>query len=298
MPFPGESWPLDFKAIACVFHSLAISSSIFRLTYRWYISRFGWEDSWAVLAFITDVGCLTCSWLQRSVPLNPSDIDTTLDWIAVTCLTSTPWVARLSMLSAIIRITNPSASVRRMSYIIAISFGSMWIAILVQKMYACGTRLCRMPHDVAISQSITDGIADVLLVFMPISFLKDVKISRTKRILLLSSFSSSICISIISIAQAVSFFLAMTTGLSLLLIHIKAALSVVICNLLIVVAFTYRFYHKMDMDLNGGFDKSDPIQLTTVIPGQMSLGSARVQHPCEAPALIVSQVPECRQTMY
>ena len=59
---------LPIVVVACLFHTLAISSGIFRLTYRWYISRFGWEDIWALLALLTDIGCLTCSWLQRSVP--------------------------------------------------------------------------------------------------------------------------------------------------------------------------------------------------------------------------------------
>lgn len=54
--------------VASLFHAIAIGSGIFRSTYRWYISRFGWEDVWALLALLTDVGCLICSWLEQSVP--------------------------------------------------------------------------------------------------------------------------------------------------------------------------------------------------------------------------------------
>ncbi|KAF8551770.1 hypothetical protein OG21DRAFT_1417386 [Imleria badia] len=206
--------------------------------------------------------------------------------------------ARLSMIAAIIRITNPCASIQRMSYAIAIAFGAMWIAMLAQKLYICGTRLCTMTHGVAISQLITDGISDTFLVSMPIFFLKGVKISWSQRVLLVSSVSSSFCITILSIAQSVTLFLPITRA-SLLVTQIKAALSVVICNLRVVVTFAYRVYRKTDIDLSGCSIKSEPIQFTTVIPRQVNLGSCSCPTSLPSPCnyCISSSVPERRQTM-
>ncbi|KAH0834838.1 hypothetical protein J3R83DRAFT_10458 [Lanmaoa asiatica] len=272
MPAPGQSWPLDFKVVVCFFHTFAISTGIFRLAYRSYNSRFGWEDAWALLALLTDIGNLICSWLGQSTPLNPTTTDIILNWVATVTLTSVLWEARLSMIAAIIRITNPHAHIRRISYAIAIAFGLMWMAVLAQKLYNCGTTLSAMSHGVAISQLITDVISDVLLVVTPIFFLKGMKISRGQRVLLISSFASSIGITIVSIAHSIILFLPPSSK-SLLIAHIKAALAVIICNLLIILTFAYRLFHKTDMDLDGAAIESEHVQFTSFVPGQLSLGS-------------------------
>lgn len=66
--------------------------------------------------------------------------------------------ARLSMIASIIRIANPRESIRRMSYAIAIAFGLMWIGMLSEKLYDCGTRLCTVTHNVAIAQIMSTSI--------------------------------------------------------------------------------------------------------------------------------------------
>ncbi|KAG8216475.1 hypothetical protein J3R82DRAFT_6586 [Butyriboletus roseoflavus] len=110
---------------------------------------------------------------------------------------------------------------------------------------------------------------------MPTFFLRDVQISRGQRVLLVTSFASSICITIITIPHSILLFLPVSST-TLLMAHIKAALSVIICNLLVILTFIYRVFHKTDMDLGGTLIES--VQLTTIIPGQLSLGS------CSCPA--------------
>ena len=56
------------------------------------------------------------------------------------------------MITSVIRITNPRACARRLSYAIAIAFGLMWIAVLTLKLYHCGALLCNLTHAIAISQ--------------------------------------------------------------------------------------------------------------------------------------------------
>lgn len=55
---------------------------------------------------------------------------------------------------------------------------------------------------------------------MPIFFLKGIKISRSQRLLLISSFASSIAITIVSIAHSITLFLPLSSA-SLLIIYIK-----------------------------------------------------------------------------
>lgn len=59
------------------------------------------------------------------------------------------------MIAVIIRIAGPRISIQRTSYATAVAFGFMWTAILVQKSYWCGARLCLFTHGVVISQLIS-----------------------------------------------------------------------------------------------------------------------------------------------
>lgn len=145
---------------------------------------------------------------------------------------------------------------------------------------------------------LADVVSDVLLVVMPVFFLKGMKIPRIQRLLLVLSFASAICISIVSIAHSVSLFMPLSS-FRILLIQIKvsnwtsrlaqlthhnpqAALATLICNLLVIVIFVYRFCNKSDID-PGIHTKSEPIQLTTIILGQSASGV----FPCSTPSSFV-----------
>ena len=56
---------LLLTALVTVPYALAIVTAVFRSFYRWYLSRFRWEDVWVVIALLLDIGCLTDVWLPR-----------------------------------------------------------------------------------------------------------------------------------------------------------------------------------------------------------------------------------------
>lgn len=151
----------------------------------------------------------------------------------------------MSMITAIIRITDRHhARYRRSAYGTAIAFGIMWAALLIQKMYICDTRNCQMSHSVATSQVISestvsilllelytymrsssaDTISDTLLMVLPLCFLKGVKLEYGQRVLLVSTFASSICITIISYTHSAFLFLPYTST-ALILAHVKVCRS-------------------------------------------------------------------------
>ncbi|KAG6377924.1 hypothetical protein JVT61DRAFT_14713 [Boletus reticuloceps] len=61
-----QPWTLAVKTPATVAHTVAILATILRLLHRWRLSRFSWEDTWATLALICDIGCLASVWMQVS----------------------------------------------------------------------------------------------------------------------------------------------------------------------------------------------------------------------------------------
>ncbi|KAG1741458.1 uncharacterized protein EDB91DRAFT_330028 [Suillus paluster] len=230
-----------------VSHGIAIVSTIFRLVYRGWTRRVWWEDAWAAFSLISDVFCLAYMWINPSTISFPT-------WAFAVALTCVLWAARMSIIFSIIRVANHSGHKihKWITHLIAVSFACMWVALLAQKIYVCAVQACQMAEPVALSQLITDVISDCLLVAAPLQLWKNVGLSRSRKILVLSSFGASLLITGITIPHSVILFhpLSETT---LIFAHVKAALSLVICNLLVIVTFVYRVFSKETVDLDQSF---------------------------------------------
>ncbi|KIJ63210.1 hypothetical protein HYDPIDRAFT_156758 [Hydnomerulius pinastri MD-312] len=236
-----KAWASDLGIIATVFHSIAISSTIFRLSYRLHTSRFWWEDGWAAFALVLDTVCLACTWLE--VPfsgLGPlPTIDLVTNWMVAMSFTSILWSCRISILISIVRAANPSPQLRRAAWLTGCSFALMWIALIAQRIVICVQHSCEIAQTVAISQLITDVFSDCILVALPIRLLRGTKLSRRRRILILSAFSASLLITAVTILHSAVLFQSTSTGI-ILIGHVKTALAIFVCNLLVIVTFIYR----------------------------------------------------------
>ncbi|KAG6376592.1 hypothetical protein JVT61DRAFT_1573 [Boletus reticuloceps] len=225
-------WTLNQQVAVSILYILAIITGTFRAFYRWYISRFWWEDVWATFALLLDIICFANVWIPQprgvSVPDALIDGAVASSWMAAIALT-----CGLCMITAIIRITSHRVQFRHFAYATAVAFGMMWIAILIQKLYIGVARSCFMSQHVATSQLATDVISDVLLMALPLFSLRGVNIEHSQRVLLVSSFASSIGITIISIVHSVLFFLPSYTAISIILAHVKvrAPSTISICLL-------------------------------------------------------------------
>lgn len=108
-----------------------------------------------------------------------------------------------------------------------------------------------------------DCVADVLLSALPVWFLRSVKLSRERRILVASALSASMVINVVTVMQAVVQSQVLTSG-SIIFEHVKVACSMIVCNLLVIVAFVYRILHKGETSLEESISNTDKVQLTTV----------------------------------
>lgn len=226
-----------------VSHGIAILCTIFRLLYRCWTRQLWWEDAWAALALSFDVICL--AWIHTS--FRPT-------WIFGVAFTSVVWAARMSLIFSIIRTANSSGDKihKRITYLIAASFMVMWAALVVYKISVCIYYSCRMTKAVALSQLVTDVAADASLIVAPIQFWKDVGLTRNSKILILSTFGSSVLITVITIPHSIMLFHSITETV-IIVAHVKAALSLVICNLLVIVTLVYRVCWKEMLDLDQSF---------------------------------------------
>ncbi|KAG1839117.1 hypothetical protein DFJ58DRAFT_110900 [Suillus subalutaceus] len=245
------------KVVGLVSHSIAIICTIFRLVYRGRMHQLWWEDAWAALALVADVVCLACIWIDEAIS----------SWILAIAFTSVLWAARMSIIFSIIPVANHSGSKihKQMTRLIAVSFACMWAALLVQKLSICKFHSCRLGKSVALSILTTDFTADVSLVAAPLHLLKNAGLSRSKKVLVQSAFCASLLITAITIPHSILLMLGTFNTTTLMFAHIKAALSLTVCNLLVIATFLYRVYSK---------DTSDPDQSNGIFTSVIMMGSS------------------------
>lgn len=128
-----------------------------------------------------------------------------------------------------------------------------------------------MAGSVALSQLITDVIADTFLLAAPLHLWKNLRFPRRRKILIMSAFSATILITVITIPHSIILF-KIQRETPLLLAHVKAALSLIICNLLVIVTFVYRVCWKETFDLDQALTTHGVF--TSVVMAQMTAGAS------------------------
>ncbi|KAG2346165.1 hypothetical protein BDR05DRAFT_67365 [Suillus weaverae] len=245
------------SVVGLVSHSIAIFCTIFRLVYRGWTRHLWWEDAWAAFALISDVVCLACIWVDKRLSF----------WILTVAFASVLWAARMSVIFSIIRITNHSSFKihRQITYLIAVSFACTWAAVLAHRITLCAFHSCRMGKSVAISLLITDIVADISLVAVPLHLWRNVGLSRNRKILVLSAFSASLLITAITIPHSIILLKVNNIdAITLIFSHVKSALSLVVCNLLVIVTFIYCVCWKKTFDLDQPCEVFTSVVLTQI----------------------------------
>ncbi|KAG1808251.1 uncharacterized protein BJ212DRAFT_667147 [Suillus subaureus] len=190
-------------------------------------------------------------------------------WILSITFTSVLWAARMNIIFSVIRITNHSGCKihKQITYLIAASFAYMWAVLIAQKMSACKLHSCIMSPSVAFLQLIADAIADVFIVATPLYLWTKVELSRSRQILVQSAFGTSLSlITTITIFHSINISMGHTST-TLILAYIKAAFSLFICNILVIVIFLYRMCSEEIVDLDQPFTSNQVF--TNVILTQM-----------------------------
>ncbi|KIK80023.1 hypothetical protein PAXRUDRAFT_833778 [Paxillus rubicundulus Ve08.2h10] len=258
---PSPQLVSSLLIMVTVFHALAVILTSFRLWFRYHIRRLWWDDFWAALALICDFVCMVVGWPLTaplddpytsivSLPLPAQSRRTHIItfWLNLLLYTCAIWFARLSIVFSVLRIVPPSRSVSLAALGTGATFVIMWGYILVAKAVACARNeswyhtvvvQCSIPEWVAISEVGTDAISDLMLVALPLCLLWRVKLPSNQKIMILCVSSSSILVSVVSAVHTAYLipepsFIAGATG------EIEGALSLVVCNLLVIVTFVYR----------------------------------------------------------
>ncbi|KAH7922928.1 hypothetical protein BV22DRAFT_1131055 [Leucogyrophana mollusca] len=181
--------------------------------------------------------------------------------------------ARLSLTFSVIRVADHRPKFQRFALGVAGLFGLMWIGLLGQKIYICYLQGCVVKSPLAISQLTTDVVSDTILVIMPFLLLRGVRISSNRYTLICCAFFASISITVITIFHSILLFRPVTAWTGTVA-HVKTAVSLIVCNLLVIVTFAYRVCCKLGgVDLDHSFVGSEPIIFTSIDLNELTIGT-------------------------
>ncbi|KAI9462080.1 hypothetical protein HD554DRAFT_2289948 [Boletus coccyginus] len=245
-----ESVSITPQVSATVIDALGLLLTAWRIYFRLRINRFWWEDAWAAVLLLTGIMWIITNWVYL---LTDGLTSIVASWIYSICFTSIVTLARMSILFSIIRIIYLNPRLRAFTYTCVAFFVACWVVLVVQKVWQCASDaswhettpsspnpICLVEKQISIFQFTTDCIAVSVLVVLPLRMLWRVKLPRRQRRMILSIFTSSVILAFAAlfhtIGQILDHFFMMTVGF-----YVVAALSIIVCNLLVVVTYTCRF---------------------------------------------------------
>ncbi|KII95151.1 hypothetical protein PLICRDRAFT_33984 [Plicaturopsis crispa FD-325 SS-3] len=189
------------------------------------------------------------AWYTELGPLHQSQQSRIIAfWFATLMFTSCLWAARISILASIVKVIPFTFKLRRTTAGLAGLFIAMWTVLVVQKVVICTRSTewhqsqylqCPLPRAVGITELCTDFVSDSILVAIPLRLLWNVRLPRNQRILILLLFSMSFFTMVASVAHA-AFVLSYGGILQGMTAHIEASVSLIVCNLLVLVTYIYR----------------------------------------------------------
>ncbi|KAG2035952.1 hypothetical protein BDR03DRAFT_867033, partial [Suillus americanus] len=133
-----------------------------------------------------------------------------------------------------------------------ISFIIMFIGIVARRIYICEPYEYSIPNFVAITQLISKFIvSDGMLIALPLLVLHRIQLPQSQKIPVLLSFSAAIFISAVTILYFAVLFGPDSTGIGYVKIKRSftrlAAISLIVCELLVLVTLAYRAYGFEDI---------------------------------------------------
>ncbi|KIJ60783.1 hypothetical protein HYDPIDRAFT_116844 [Hydnomerulius pinastri MD-312] len=237
-------------AVTAVLQVIGLLLTVFRLWFRFNARRLWWEDFWAALALVCGIMSLVSEWTWLVVGDGKPAV--VAIWIYSFAFTNVVWIVRISIALSITRIIYPTRRLRFAMHFFTALLGVMWAGLVTQKAFKCASNLdwyklkyphCTVTRAISIYEVTADFVADTILVAFPLRLLWKVRLPKNQRRMILSIFSSSIIVSIVSIFHAVCQTMYITALISVAL-DVEIAASLAVCNLLVVTTFIYRYLQR------------------------------------------------------
>ncbi|KAG2075905.1 hypothetical protein BDR04DRAFT_806562 [Suillus decipiens] len=253
---------VTLRTISSTLLGLGLVLTIFRLAYRIWLRRFWLEDALAGVAFLCGVAWLTSCWTY----VGAGEESIISFWVYAFTFLSVVWAVRQSILLSIVRIVYTTQHLRRLILGLVGLFFGLWAGVVAQKAWdyghntswyhTTGHASIIMPHPMVAFELMADCLSDTILIVLPLRVLWSVKLPRRQKRMIYAIFSSSIIITLISIFRGVC-QIARYVTVAPVATDFETALSLLICNLLVVVTFLYRIFGFAGADNSASSDGDD-----------------------------------------
>ncbi|KIJ64125.1 hypothetical protein HYDPIDRAFT_112665 [Hydnomerulius pinastri MD-312] len=241
----SHSTKIQLAISTSTLQGIALLLTIFRLWFRFNIRRLWWEDVWTFVALCSCVGGLIGQWFFYKRPY-PSTANYVGMLFYAFAFTVTVWAVRMSLLCSILRVVYSSQRLRRRTLAVALLFVLMGAGLIAQKVYICmHDRFCQVTTPMIAYELTTDVVSDAFLVSMPLRLLWNIKLPKRQRRMILLNFSSVIILTLWAIVHAVCMFFDLS-GFNSFITDIETGLSILLCNLMVVVTFAYRVTRRRE----------------------------------------------------
>ncbi|KAF8997599.1 hypothetical protein BDQ17DRAFT_1428941 [Cyathus striatus] len=229
-----------FLPVLIIIYSFAIISTVFRLIYRARFKKLWWDDFWAAFSLMNAI-LLFAAYVRLSFGYS-------VIWLAsypAVMITSrlALWGARLSVAVTIVRVIATGKSLV-VSKIVAVVFGMLAIALVVQKMVLCRNPgvnfLCSAKANVnGYTDLAATFFSDFWLIGAPAYLLWKMNLKKRFHRLLQAIFACEMLVLVTSIVHCV-YIVKNDLRAQGVLSHFKVTISLIVCNLLCLVTYIYR----------------------------------------------------------
>ncbi|KAF5383084.1 hypothetical protein D9615_004858 [Tricholomella constricta] len=230
--------------------SVALVATAFRLIHRRQRKQFHWDDIFALIAGCFDTIVFACFWTRlilndRARAGHPTSraLGVAIHLIMSLTFTSTLWSVRISIICSVLRIM-PRGRTQILLRCIISAFALTWVLLIFFKCWICGSNMnwvgdCVLGRPFGIGRLTAVVVSNVILVGLPTFLLWHTSLPRPLRLMLRAIFSTSLLTTGISALHSV-YAMGDNKYLEGFTAHFESAVTLMVCNLLVLVTFIYR----------------------------------------------------------
>ncbi|KAK7468957.1 hypothetical protein VKT23_003456 [Stygiomarasmius scandens] len=243
------------RVAATVIHVIALISTTYRVSYRIRTKRFWWDDGWVLLAFIADILTVISMWISAYLNNNFKKIPPEVfreqrvvaSWLMSISFTCTIWFTRIGLVCTFLPLLT-NGRVKKLSVLCATFFVLCCLSIVLWKVVVCtkDTSWLSEPFgfcEVGRANGIWDVIAEVTscvaLILIGAYVLWQMNLQSKERKIVMLVFSGSIFTAMAALARSYS-TIATDDLLKTFTGHFEAAISLIVCNVLVVMTSIYN----------------------------------------------------------
>lgn len=257
MALPPQN-AVAWKVCIELLHILALFSTLYRLHYRWKAQHLWWDDYMVTVPLVVDFlySVLVLVRFQDPVRPHPNPAIGSY-WLSTFLFLVVLWSTRIVLSLSLARVFPSGHFGRYVGLGLAIAFALTFLSAVLVTALTCTTMGFVTPKDARCIRGIagynvkalylpfTDYISDVLLIVSAVGLLWKTRLRPRERFLILIIFSASF----LTLLSAVVFTIASFANVKLgphtrflfgMFASLEVAISLLVCNLAVVIAGVYR----------------------------------------------------------